>query len=72
VKTLARFFSEAAFPAFMMAVLAVWQVVLAMLVFVPETAGRWGGLAADFRIRSFDYDPAEWEDRIPPRARRSP
>lgn len=58
MKALARFFSEAAFPAFMMAVLAVWQAILAVLVFLPGTAGRWGGLAADFRIRCFDYDPA--------------
>jgi protein SCO1/2 len=62
---LAGFFSGGSFPAFALCLLAFFDVFIAITVLAPAARGSiWGDFLEEFRIRCFNYDPAngrlEW------------
>jgi protein SCO1/2 len=54
----ARFFTGGGLPSFVLALAAVYETFLILLLFGPEGDGRWAAFVSEFKVRCFDYNPA--------------
>lgn len=52
------FLASGRFPAFALCLLTFYQILIAWIAFVPVGGGAWANFVEDFRVRCFQYDPA--------------
>lgn len=57
VVRLTRLLGGGCFPAFVLCVLAFYQIFIAIMAFSPPATGAWGGFVEDFRVRCFQFNP---------------
>lgn len=61
LQRLQAFFGGYGFPAFALALLVAFKILLLVILFVPASDTALGAFATDFRVWCFGYDPASGE-----------